>query len=125
MLIGTIEVKGGYLHTNKKSYALRPGTHFFVRLPFIAPAVSIAGFLIGFSLVFGNLMSPVELAIFWGISVTAVAAGVGAARLELINRDLHRAETSTITWGTVRHLNAVRWDLSTKLDVSNNGGMDQ
>jgi len=122
MLLGTIDVRGGYLHSHKASFSLLHEIHFVVRQPFIAPGVAIASFLTSFTLVFGDLMHLFELGVFVCLATLMVAAGLLVARLELINKELHRAETSTLVWGTYWHLNRIRRDLANSASSKNAGG---
>ena len=116
MIVGTLKIdrEAGVLETTNDSYPLDRRTVVSVVLPFRAIGWMGAVLLTAFTVGFHDLLLGYEIAVCVGTGMAILFAGETVAQLVLTNRDLRGSDPSLSIagWGTYRHLNRFRRELS-------------
>lgn len=119
MIFGSIKVEGGAVVTHRDTYDLDSITVASVRRPQLATAIVIGGGLIGFALMFSDLLYASEIAFLVGVGTIAIATGFWLGQLKLLSRDLRGSELVDAIWGSYKDLNQIRRDLARHLKSTN------
>lgn len=110
MIIGYIHIDetNGAVSTHRDSYLLDSLTVASVRRPFLIGGLWCGVGFSAFTVAFGDLLYPYEIAVTLGSALSAIFAGLHVGQLKLLSRDLRGSELSDVIWGRYSTLNAVR-----------------
>ncbi|MBL4759226.1 MAG: hypothetical protein JKY32_16860 [Rhizobiales bacterium] len=117
MIIGSVNIENGAVVTHRDSYLLKNLSVVSVRRPFLGGAVLLGLSFGGFSIAFGDLLFPGEIAGILGLSAFALIAGVQVGQLKLLSRDLRGSELADAIWGQYSSLNLIRMKIVQSLNA--------
>jgi len=121
MIIGFVKLENGAVVTHRDSYLLKNLSVVSVRRPFLGGAILLGASFGGFSIAFGDLLYPGEIAVILGLSAFALIAGVQVGQLKLLSRDLRGSELADAIWGQYSSLNHIRTKIVQSLNDGNEG----
>ena len=121
MIIGSVTLENGAVVTHRDSYLLKSLSVVSVRRPFFGGAILLGTSFGGFSIAFGDLLFPGEIAVILGLSTFAFIAGVQVGQLKLLSRDLRGSELADVIWGQYSSLNHIRSKIVHSLDTGAEG----
>ena len=121
MIIGSVNIENGAVVTHRDSYLLKSLSVVSVRRPFLGGAILLGASFGGFSIAFGDLLFPGEIASVLGLSAFAIIAGVQVGQLKLLSRDLRGSELADAIWGQYSSLNHIRTKIVQSLNDGNEG----
>ncbi len=121
MIVGFVNVENGAVITHRDSYLLKNLSVVSVRRPFLGGAVLLGLSFGGFSIAFGDLLYPGEIATILGLSAFALIAGVQVGQLKLLSRDLRGSELADAIWGQYSSLNHIRTKIVQSLNTNAEG----
>jgi len=121
MIIGFVKLENGAVIPHRDSYLLKNLSVVSVRRPFLGGAILLGVAFGGFSIAFGDLLYPVEIASILGLSTFAIIAGVQVGQLKLLSRDLRGSELADAIWGQYSSLNHIRAKIVQSLNAGNDG----
>jgi len=108
MIFGRCDITRDVVETHNDSYMLASITTVSARRPFLGASVMMSLCLMGFSLSFGDLLYPHEIALSAAVASFLLGVGFWLGELKLLSRDLKGSDLSTAIWGSYSHINRIR-----------------